>query len=176
MNYYAQFAFDGYIEDDWATIAEACQNGDVSKYGLGGRKQFEFTLDGVTSTVEVEIVGKNMDKLETPDENYNGGQDTAALTFMLFNLGSQNHSMNDTPKTYLGNTNYRAYNTGGWLMSDMRSWLNEDVYEALPEDLKSLIRPVEKISDTGFYYPSLKTTIDKLWLPSDEELNGAIAG
>lgn len=85
--FYAQFSFNGYIEDDWATIMEACKNGDTSKYGLGGRKTLTYTLAGVESTAEMEIVGRNHDNLATVDEGYNGGSPKAALSFIVDTRG-----------------------------------------------------------------------------------------
>lgn len=76
--YYAQFAFNGYIDDDWSVIIDACRNGDIGKYGLGGRKIMTYSIGKTENTVELEIVGHNHDELETADENYNGGKETAA--------------------------------------------------------------------------------------------------
>ena len=41
----------------------------------------------------------------------------------------------------------------------------------LPADLQNVIKPVVKISDRGFYAQELNETIDKIWIPSDVELN-----
>ena len=167
--YYAQFAFDGYIEDDWATIIEACRTGNTDAYGLGGRKVIEYTIDNHTSTVEVEIVGKNHDNLATVDNNYNGGTGKAALTFIVKNLGYERKLMNQTAKEFEGQS---TLNTGGWEYSDIRTWINSTMRGALPEELRIGLRPVIKISDYGYYAKRLNEgTVDTLWIPSDRELN-----
>jgi hypothetical protein len=54
--------------------------------------------------------------------------------------------------------------------------ISNDLFAALPEELQQAIKPVLKTSDTGFYYPSLNQTIEKLWIPSDVELNSFVSG
>ena len=178
--YYAQFLFDGYITDDWATIAAACASGDVSKYGLGGRKKMSYSIDGGQnySEVEMEIAGINHDNLVSNDPNYNGGTGKAALTFIAKVLGNEARIMNQTMH-YIGNNG--SMNTGGWAVSDLRIWMNGGesdgvlkepvLLTALPKDLQTVIKPVIKKSDKGFYNPVIIDTIDKIWIPSDRELN-----
>lgn len=59
--FYAEYVFDGYIEDDWTAIA-ADEN---DSYGYGGRKisTIEYSYRGTpyTDTIEFEIIGKNHD-------------------------------------------------------------------------------------------------------------------
>lgn len=52
-------------------------------------------------------------------------------------------------------------NTGGWLASDMRRYLNEEVIELLPDDLLAAIKP-RKFGDEE----------DRLWLFSEVEVFG----
>ena len=171
--FYAQFAFNGYIEDDWATIIEACRNGDTSKYGLGGRKTLTYTLAGVESTVEMEIVGRNHDNLATVDESYNGGSEKAALSFMAKVLGSEMRVMNKDSTSWNGNS---CYNAGGWELTSLRAELQNELFSAMPAELQNAIKPVKKISDRGYYDQVLAETVDTLWLPSDAELNGETVG
>lgn len=168
--FYAQFSFDGYIEEDWATIAENVKNGNVDKYSLAGRKVFTYAVDGNTSVVEAEIVGINHDQLSTLDNTYNGGAAVAGLSFIIRLLGNDYRIVNGNSQTdSAGNT---SLNAGGWEKCDLRTWCNNDLLAALPEDLQAVIKEVVKISDTGYYTKSLITTVDKIWLPSDRELNG----
>ena len=155
--FYAQFAFDGYIVDDWATIAEACRNGDTSKYGLGGRKTLTYTLAGVESTVEMDI----------------GGKETASLTFIAKVLGAETRVVNKTSKTWNGES---CYNAGGYDLSDIAKELRGEMFDALPAEVQNNIKPVRKISDRGFYDQTLVETVEKLWIPSDAELNAAKPG
>lgn len=167
--YYAQFLFDGYIADSWATIAAAAASGDVSAYGLGGRKTLEYSVDGKNySTVELEIVGKNHDDLATNDASYNGGTGKAALTFIAKVIGNEARIMNQTQHSIGSNS---SLNTGGWAVSDMRAWMRNTLWVAMPADLQAVIKPVIKESDNGFFVSTIRETEDTLWLPSDRELN-----
>jgi hypothetical protein len=60
-------------------------------------------------------------------------------------------------------------NEGGWSNSAMREYLNVDIYNLLPDDLKDIIkeRKISQIQDGEEY-----TSIDKLWLLSRTEVFG----
>lgn len=169
MYFYAQFSFDGYIEEDWATIAANVAKGDLSNYGLAGRKTFTYTVDGLTSVVEAEIIGVNHDQLSTLDNSYNNGAATAGLTFAIRLLGKDSRIVNGNSQT--DSQGHSSLNAGGWEKCELRTWCNTDLYAALPEDLRNAIKEVVKTSDTGYYTRSLITTVDKVWLLSDRELN-----
>ena len=167
--YYAQFSFNGYITDSWETIAAAAKAGDVSAYGLGGRKILEYSVDGESySKIELEIVGKNHDILASEDSSYNGGSGKAALTFIAKIMGSEARIMNQTQHSIGANS---SLNTGGWAVSDTRLWMQNTLWVAMPTDLQAVIKPVIKKSDNGFYISTISETEDTLWLPSDRELN-----
>lgn len=75
--------------------------------------------------------------------------------------------------------NQSGFNDGGWQSSSARSWLSLTFFDTLPDDLKSTICSVEKLSnnsggvDTGELTPSIVTTTsDKIWLLSHVELAG----
>lgn len=69
-------------------------------------------------------------------------------------------------------------NHGGFkTMTHIRTYLAETVMSALPESLRSVIKPVIKLSDTGyrtdyagFITSTITSTEDKIWLLSAEEL------
>lgn len=68
-------------------------------------------------------------------------------------------------------------NSGGWEASNMRSWLSTDGLDMLPEDLRSRIVAVDKLTNnTGQTKTSssVTSTSDKLWLYSMTELCGNI--
>jgi hypothetical protein len=58
---------------------------------------------------------------------------------------------------------------GGYPISSIRTYLNGDLLATLPSDLQTAISEVIKISDGG-NERVLKTTNDKIWLLSLEEL------
>lgn len=178
--FYAQFFFDGYITDSWQQIAEAAAEGNIEKYGLGGRKYIEYTIGTTTSIVEAEIVGIKHDTMATTSDDYNSGSSIATYSFILKDLGNDRYPYNITPKQAEGTNSGTHSNGGGWELSDLRTWLNSVLLSALPTDLQQAIKPVIKISDRGFYAQELNRTIDKIWVPSDAELNyennGVVAG
>lgn len=170
----AQFGFIGYIEDSWETIIENCQQGNVESYNLGARKKHTFTYGEQEASVEMEIVGINHDLLENTDENYNNGASTAMLSWMTYVLVPKITNVNSSMKNYSGVEGQSHRAGGGWELSDLRAELNGALLNALDPTgvLQSGIKPVQKISDHGRYHPNEPaTTIDKIWVPSNTELN-----
>ena len=164
--FYAEYVFDGYIEDDWSTIIANAASGD---YGYGGKKKTEISYSyrgqEYTEEVEFEIIGRNQDKLAD-------GDGFAPLTFRGI-IGAETY-MNTTTKPWEGN---QTLDGGGWALSDVREWLNgRDFYERLPDELRDGIKEVIKLSDNGYYdyrsgEPTLTETNDKVFVAAPEELN-----
>lgn len=167
--YWAQFAFDGYIEDDWDLIADNVANGDLSTYGVGGRKKFDLTLGNTTYNMEAEIVGMNHDTLAVQSVDYNDNSEKAGLSFLCYDLLGINRVVNGSMKSYNGKN---SLNAGGWSLCDLRTWMQGELFDALPPEMQDCIKTVIKTSDLGYYTKGLTTTEDKLWTPSDAELNG----
>ena len=62
-------------------------------------------------------------------------------------------------------------NEGGWKNSEIRTYVNNDVCNALPSDLQAVIKEVNKVSDNGNGdKTTLNITKDKLFLLSLEEV------
>lgn len=57
-----------------------------------------------------------------------------------------------------------------WSTSDLRTWCNNDIFNLLPENLKTSIKEVIKVSDTGYDGQSLEEAHDKIWICSLEEI------
>ena len=175
-SFYAEFVFDGYLEDSWETIVNNIGAGNIEPYGLGGIKTSEitYTCEGVTytDTVDFEIIGINHDELES------GGK--ATLTFK--GALSAKRAMNNGDKTFGGFTGIAE---GGWPLSDMRAWLNsEEFISSLDPALQVGLKTVLKVSDQGrsSYYeagdtktplaePVYVNSADKIFIPSTTELN-----
>lgn len=70
--------------------------------------------------------------------------------------------------------NSNSTNKDGWEKTEMRTYLNGDVYSSLSSDLQSVIKTVNKSSDKGkdAGNGAITTTADKLWLFSAQELTG----
>jgi hypothetical protein len=142
-SFYAQFAFDGYINDSWEQIIEACKSGDTGKYGLGGRKRLTYTYGGVEATIEMEIVGRNHDDLYETDSNYNNGASTAALSFLARTFSFVNRMNNGMPTDRWDGIvdgkpkpeGATGLNYGGWEVSDLRNSLQSTLFGVLPAEL-----------------------------------------
>ena len=64
-------------------------------------------------------------------------------------------------------------NKGGWEVCDMREYLNGEFLSILPDELASLIVPVEiQTADGGSSNAKIKTTVDKVFLHSEVEVFG----
>ena len=63
--------------------------------------------------------------------------------------------------------NPSSSDVGGWESSEMRTFVNGELFNALPSELQAVIKPVSKISDSS---KVLITTTDKLWLASFNEV------
>lgn len=152
---YAIFRYNDYIQDDWATIAANANSGNL--YPIGARKIIPLTLDGVDYTVDVEIIAHYHDYIA------NDSMEPVAFTFLCKELPDFKRKM------------YESHvNTGGWPDSDMRKFVNGELFEALPEELKNVIKPVYKISDGGANSKKLITTVDSCWIPSYDEVGFAM--
>lgn len=116
-------------------------------------KRFELT-DG--TSVTMQIVGFNHDELA-------GDTARAGITFISRGIVGE-HAMNADDST-----------SGGWRDSDLRAWMNDELWDKLPSDVAGAIVPVAKLSNTAGETtdPSdVEATTDALWAPSYAELGG----
>ena len=66
---------------------------------------------------------------------------------------------------------------GGWKGSELRTWMNGELKDKLPEELAKVVVPVQKVSNNvGKASSGMVTTptTDTLWAPSIIELTGAV--
>lgn len=124
----------------------------ITKYPIGGRMIVPINLTDGSVYADVEIIGHNHDNLAD-------GTGKAPLTFFCVDLPQILHRMNAD-----------STNAGGYAASEMYSFINGELLTALPEKLKTIIRPVYKISDGGSTNKTLITTTDSCWLASYDEV------
>ena len=124
----------------------------MTKYPIGGRMMIPINLADGFVYADVEIIGRNHDNLSD-----NSGK--APLTFFCADLPQ-----------ILRRMNAESSNAGGYQASEMRVFLNGDLFNAFPDDLKTIIKPVYKISDGGSTNKALITTVDSCWLASYDEV------
>ena len=139
-------------EYTWAEVQQIVQAGKATEYGfaVGGTKT--LSINGATKTAT--IIGLNHD-----------GSNTA--TFMIVSSGGIGYHVMNTDRT----------NAGGWKNSNMRDWLNSDIYNSMSN--KDCIKEVPKMTNnTGYQGTTATSTSDKVFLLSPKEAGVAddIAG
>ena len=143
-----------FSNDSWATIAAAVAAGETSNYNVGDTKTVDM---GSLGTHTLRIANKS-----TPSECSTQGFSGTACGFVLeFADVITEYKMNAT-----------TTNVGGWPASDMRSYVNSDIYNALPSELKSAIINTSVVSSHGSNDSANFTSTDKLYLLSTKEVWG----
>ena len=139
--------------DDWETIIDAIREGDGSEYAVGSTKEVNLGTYG-THTLRVA-------NTSTPSECSGTGFSQSACGFVLeFADIITDHKMNDT------NTN-----VGGWPATSMRTFVNNDIYNAIPSELRSAIIDTTVVSGHGSTSGEENfTSIDKLYLLAPKEI------
>lgn len=134
-------------ENSWVQIAAVAAAGNAENYWKVG-DELDVVVNGETLTFQ--IYGFNHDNLT------GGGK--AGITFGMKHLMAETRQMNST------NTN-----AGSFTGSALYSWLENTIFPALPEDLRSLIKPVDKKTSAGQQSTTIKTESMKLFLFSPIE-------
>lgn len=138
----------------WAQIDALGTDGVLGKmFALGDTK--DVTLSGI-GTMTLQIADF--------DHDYLSGATTAnkaAVTFLCKNLLYQTYQMNSSDT-----------NNGGFPSSSLRSTLDGSIYNALPSDLKAVIKTAYKWYGTGNNTTNGKWSGHKLWLPLTFEMFG----
>ena len=138
--------------DDWATIVASVKAGNSRGYKVGETKEIDMGTYG-THTLRIA-------NTSTPSECSTSGFSQTACGFVLeFEDIITAHNMNDT---------YTS--AGGWPASSMYTFVNNDIYNALPSDLKNTIIDTTVVSGYGGDASSNFTSTDKLYLLSTAEV------
>lgn len=138
----------------WAEIKTAVQAGinglDLSEYwAVGDTKSVTLTTNEV---IELQIAGFNHDI-------YSDGV-TAPITLVMKNCLNTTSVMN-----------IRNNNAGGYPASAMKTYLETDIYNKLPSDLKAIVAPVKKKCYTTYNSASsLSEANYNVWLLAEAEV------
>ena len=151
---YVMMEPNSFATDSWKTIVRAVKAGNTSKYNVGDTK--EVNLGTTYGTHTLRIANKS-----TPSECSGTGFSQSACGFVLeFADIITTHNMNDT------NTN-----VGGWPASSMRTFVNNDIYNAIPSEIKNAIIDTTVVSGHGSTSGETNfTSTDKLYLLSTAEV------
>ncbi len=149
-------------EDSWNTIASNVKAGKTEKYKVGDTKEVDLGTYG-KHTLRIS-------NMSTPDEcNQNGFSQSACGFVVEFTDIITTHNMNPSGdyngKTYLG-----GWNKDGWPKSQMKTFIDNDIYNSLPKELKSAIITTETVSGHGSEDTNNFTSTDKLYLLAPKEI------
>ena len=142
-----------FATDSWETIIAKVKAGNGSEYAVGSTK--EVNLGSTYGTHTLRIANTS-----TPSECSTTGFSQTACGFVLeFADIITNHKMNDT------NTN-----AGGWPSTSMRTFVNNDIYNALSDEIKNAIIDTTVVSGFGPDDTANFTSTDKLYLLAPGEV------
>ena len=140
-------------KDTWATIVANVKANNISNYNVGDVKEVDLGSTYGTHTLRVA-------NTSTPSECSTEGFSQSACGFVLeFADIITTHKMNDT-----------ATNVDGWPATSMRTFVNNDIYNSLPTDLKNAIIDTTVISGYGKSDTKNFISTDKLYLLSPAEI------
>ena len=141
----------GEILDSWEVIINNVNNGTyATKYKVGDYKPFDLGEQGV---VNMQIVAFDTDVLSDDTGK-------ARITWIAKELLPTKHTMNEM-----------STNANGWAESEMRDYLQTEVWALIPTDIQNAIVAVDKT----YYDKTTNSTLsceDKVWIPSCREIFG----
>ena len=142
-----------FATDSWSTIIANVKAGNGSEYKVGSTKEVNLGTTYGTHTLRVA-------NTSTPSECSTSGFSQTACGFVLeFADIITTHKMNDT-----------MTNVGGWPATSMRTFVNNDIYNAIPSELRNAIIDTTVVSGHGKSDTENFTSTDKLYLLSTAEV------
>ena len=142
-----------FATDSWEEIIANVKAGYGSEYKVGSTKEVNLGTTYGTHTLRVA-------NTSTPSECSTTGFSQSACGFVLeFADIITTHNMNDT-----------YTNVGGWPASKMYTFVNTDIYNALPSDLRNAIIDTTVVSGHGPDDAENFTSTDKLYLLAPGEI------
>ena len=143
-----------FAEDSWETIVTRVQAGEISTYNVGDTKEVNLGTTYGTHTLRIA-------NTSTPSECSREGFSQTACGFVLeFADIIGDYAMNDNEDT----------NVGGWPATSMRTFVNTDIYNAIPSEIKNAIIDTTVVSGHGESDTENFTSTDKLYLLSTAEV------
>ena len=144
---------DNFTTDSWETIISAVRKNNTNKYHVGDTKEIDL---GEYGTHNLRI-----SNMSSPSECETTNFSQSACGFVL--------EFEDI--IAIRNMNSTAANKGGWPETNMRAFLNSDIYNLLPDEIKSGIIDTKVISGHGGTKGEINfSSIDKLYLFSTAEI------
>ena len=143
--------------DSWATIVASVKAGNTRGYKVGETKEIDLGTYG-THTLRVANISKS-------DSCGNSGYSESGCGFVIeFADIITNRVINSTSTT-----------RGSWSATTIRTFVNNDIYNLLPTDLKKGILNTNVITGHGNSEDNNSTSTDKLYLLSPIEIYGSVS-
>ena len=140
-----------FAQDDWNIISLNIKRGNDDCYHVGDTKTVEIENYG-THTVRIA-------NMSTPDECSNNEFSQTACGFVVEFADIINKTMMNSTIT----------NEGGWGETSLRTFVNADIYNALPIKLRNIIIDTKVVSGHS-YNDTNSFTMDKVYLLSGKEI------
>ena len=148
-----EYKAPNFATDSWEAIIAKVKAGNGSEYAVGSTKEVDLGTTYGTHTLRIA-------NTSTPSECSTTGFSQTACGFVLeFADIITKHKMNDT------NTN-----AGGWPSTSMRTFVNNDIYNALSDEIKNAIIDTTVVSGFGPDDTANFTSTDKLYLLAPGEV------
>ena len=149
--------------DTWSEIVANVKANKISQYNVGDTKSVNLGTYG-THTLRIA-------NTSTPSECSTSGFSQTACGFVLeFADIITKHNMNPAG-TYKGTTYQYGWNVDGWPATSMRTFVNNDIYNVIPSEIKNAIIDTTVVSGHGSTSGETNfTSTDKLYLLSTAEV------
>ena len=141
-----------FATDSWSTIIANVKAGNGSEYKVGSTKEVNLGTTYGTHTLRVA-------NTSTPSECSTTGFSQSACGFVL--------EFADIITTYIM---FDKNIDGGWPASDMYPFVNQNIYNAIPSEIKNTIIDTTVVSGHGNSGETNFTSTDKLYLLSPKEI------
>ena len=150
-------------KDSWTAIVANVKANKISQYNVGDTKEVDMGTYG-THTLRIA-------NTSTPSECSGTGFSQTACGFVLeFADIITKHNMNPSG-TYKGTQYDYGWNKDGWPATGMRTFVNNDIYNAIPSEIKNAIIDTTVVSGHGSTSgESNFTSTDKLYLLAPKEI------
>ena len=139
--------------DSWATIVSSVKAGNTRGYKVGETKTIDLGTTYGTHTLRIA-------NTTTPSECNASGFSQSACGFVL----------EFADIILYKEFNSSTSNTGGWSSSELRTFINNDIYNAFPVDLRNIIIDTIVVSGHGKNDSTNFVTTDKLYLLAPKEI------
>ena len=157
-----EYVLTQFEKDNWSTIAANVKSGNISKYNVGDTKSVDLGTYG-THTLRIA-------NTSTPSECSTAGFSQTACGFVLeFADIITTHDMNPSGE-YNGTSYIMGWNKDGWPASSMYTFVNNDIYNAIPSEIKNAIIDTTVVSGHGAEDTKNFTSTDKLYLLAPGEI------